>query len=147
VANVGIISCTVLPLLIAWIGQRWLEHQPATFKQIRESIFDTWAIGIIQDTLTHIIGRIPELRSCKALPMEVARMHVPDEKICNWFRLLMDLVQDVACCLVYNVNELGHEEYADRKEKQCVVPSHVQGEVYYEEIHSQGKAYGNNNKK
>jgi hypothetical protein len=77
--------------LLAWIAQCWREHRPATFTQIREYIFQEWAVEILQDTLTHIIGRMPELRSCKALPMEAARMQVSEEQIYHWFRLLMDL--------------------------------------------------------
>jgi hypothetical protein len=127
-----------VPQLVEWIDQHWYNHQPASFKQTREFIYETWGIQIMPNTLCHIISKIKELRSCLAKPMEDARLHVTEEDVYNWFVRLRDAIEGVPSAFVYNMDEMGHEEYADRKEKKCVVPSHVQGQVFYE-VSRQGK--------
>jgi hypothetical protein len=70
--------------------------------------------------------------------MEEARMHVMDQDIYNYFGRLKEVLENCPAPLAYNMDEMGHEEYADRKEKTVVVPSNVQGQVYYE-VSRQGK--------
>jgi hypothetical protein len=63
--------------------------------------------------------------------MESERMSVPEEEIYNWFVRLREKIDGIPSHFVYNMDEMGHQEYADAKPKTCIVPSHVAEKPYY----------------
>jgi hypothetical protein len=58
------------------------------------------------------------LRSAKAKPMEMERLNVPDDAVHNWFTTLHDGISGTPAHFVYNMDEMGHQEYADAAQIQ-----------------------------
>jgi hypothetical protein len=120
--------------IIRWIEGKWRLHQPATHRELREFIGHQWGVFVLPNTLCHIVAGIDGIRSCTAFPMEVERMNVPDQAVYHWFSKLRDRFRDlnVPAHFVFNMDEMGHQDYADAKEKTCIVPRYVTEKQYYE---------------
>jgi hypothetical protein len=106
--------------IASWIEEKWSAHQPATHRQLRLFVSEKWGISILPNTMSHIVRNIPEIRSCVASPMEAERMNVPDEEISAWFRKLQESIDGVPAHFVFNMDEMGHQDYADAKDKVCI---------------------------
>jgi hypothetical protein len=64
--------------------------------------------------------------------MEERRLQVAHEDVEAYFGRLDEALQDVPAHFVYNMDEMGHQEWADRPEKVCYVPtSHPQAHAYF----------------
>jgi hypothetical protein len=63
------------------------------------------------------------IKTCKAKPMEEARLEVTDDEILQYFRDLYSQVHGVPAHFVMNMDEMGHQPYADAKDAVCFVPS------------------------
>jgi hypothetical protein len=118
--------------LFVWIEQKWKSHQPASYKQVSIWLHEKWCIDLSPNTAWHFIRRMPMRRSAKANPMEMERLNVPDDAVHNWFTTLHDGISGTSAHFVYNMDEMGHQEYADAKPIQCVAPAYVSDTPYYE---------------
>jgi hypothetical protein len=127
-----ILDATQTQELFVWIEQKWKSHQPASYKQVSIWLHEKWCVDLAPNTLWHTIRRIPMLRSAKVKPMEMKRLNVPDDAVHNWFTTLHDGISGTPAHFVYDMDEMGHQEYADAKPIQCVVPAYVFDMPYYE---------------
>lgn len=118
--------------LIEWVETLWNQHQPPTQKQTRLFIAERWRIWIAKTTLQRTIQRIPRIRCCVTTPIEAERLRVSDEDILAWFMQLRESIDGAPPHFVFNMDEMGHQDYADARHKLCVIPSYVTEKAYYE---------------
>jgi hypothetical protein len=85
-----------------------------------------------KNTVYHILARDPRIRSCRGVPMEEKRLEVTPEEIAEYFRRASEALDGVPAHFVFNMDEMGHQEWADKQTRTCFVPSeHVADEVPY----------------
>jgi hypothetical protein len=103
--------------------------------QVSIWMHEKWYIDLAPNTLWHFIRRMPMLRFAKAKTMEMERLNMPDDAVHNGFTILDDSISDPPAHFVYNMDEMGHQEYADAKPIQYVAPAYVADMPYYEVSH------------
>jgi hypothetical protein len=100
---------------------------------------DTFDIAITPNTMAHIIADHPQLECQWATPMDGQRMAVTDEQVIAYLTELHNAVSGVPAHFVFNMDEMGHQEAADAKQKKCVVPSGLGDRMINYAISRQGK--------
>jgi hypothetical protein len=60
--------------------------------------------------------------------MEAMRVAVSSEQIEEFFGEAFRIIQGVPAHFIFNMDEMGHQEWADRQEMVCVVPSFHEGD-------------------
>jgi hypothetical protein len=64
--------------------------------------------------------------------MEEKRLEVTPEEIAEYFQRASEALDGVPAHFVFNMDEMGHQEWADKQTRTCYVPSeHVADEVPY----------------
>jgi hypothetical protein len=99
------------------------RNRPLTVHEVCRIIEERCGKVILPDTISHIMAREKRIRTCKAKPMEEARLEVTDDEIMQYFRELYSKVHGVPAHFVLNMDEMGHQPYADAKDTVCFVPS------------------------
>jgi hypothetical protein len=80
----------------------------------------------------HILSRISVVKSVTAIPMDEKRLDVSIEQIKAPFATLFAQVSGAPAHFVFNIDEMGHQTWADAQNKTCFVPSdHPGDEVFY----------------
>jgi hypothetical protein len=74
----------------------------------------------------HFIHRHPEeLEHAKAYPQEEARMRVTKEIARMHVADLITYVTDIPTELIFNIDEVGSQEWADRKARNVIIPHQI----------------------
>ena len=102
-----------------------------TFELIADFIFLNFDKNICPDTLRHLFYQKmgSYFKTCLGKPMEDKRLE------CNTFELelnintLSSLIEGVPIHFIYNVDEMGHQDYADSHTKFVIVPNDFEGLV------------------
>jgi hypothetical protein len=94
---------------------------------------------MIPDTFYHIIDREPQLKTCCAKPMEDKGLQVTNEDVMNYFGDLCSNISGVPAHFVMNMDEIGHQAFADARETVCFVPTAHQKSVVRYPISRTGK--------
>jgi hypothetical protein len=107
-----------------FICDRFAECEPATFCDISEFLFIHSNISIADDTLCHIVHRLPGLKVIRGIPMETERVETDQQQIQAYFRMLEQILNtdDIPAGMVVNLDESGHCEWVDAHEEKVVVP-------------------------
>jgi hypothetical protein len=63
------------------------------------------------------------LKSCPGIPIETGRLGVTQEQIIEFFREAIETIEGVPAHFVFNMDEMGHQDWADWKKQICIVPS------------------------
>jgi hypothetical protein len=112
--------------LVQFLLTSYTKGEPATIAEAIRFIENQYRINVIPNTLRHALARDGRIKSVTATPMEDTRMAVTIEQIEQHFALLTDLLTGVPSPFVCNMDEMGHQEWADATEKVCYVPSDLQ---------------------
>jgi hypothetical protein len=94
-------------------------------RDIRQAIRDRWNISIDADAIYHVLRRHEGVRMVLGIPMDEKRLSVTDEDIRTYFGSLVAQVSGVPSHFLFNMDEMGHQDWADRSEVTCYVPSDV----------------------
>jgi hypothetical protein len=118
--------------VIAMITKFYRMGRPLCSKEIRQAIRDRWNISIDADTLYHVLHRHEGVRTVPGIPMDEKRLSVTDEDIRIYFGSLVAQVSGVPSHFLFNMDEMGHQDWADRSEVTCYVPADViDDRIYY----------------
>jgi hypothetical protein len=109
--------------IVVEILDRYHKNRPMTVWEICRMIYDRWGIEMIPDTLYHIMERDARVKTCRAQPMEDARLQVTPEDIITYFGSLYSAVSGVPAHFVMNMDEMGHQPFADARDILCFVPT------------------------
>jgi hypothetical protein len=99
------------------------RNRPLTVSQVCRIISERWSKDMLTDTVYRILARDDRIKTCQAKPIEEARLAVTDEEILTYFRDLYSYVHGVPAHFVANMDEMGHQPFADAKDLLCFVPS------------------------
>jgi hypothetical protein len=72
--------------------------------------------------LRHILSKIPDFHTCKGIPTEETRTQVSAIEIENWFLLLQGKCQNIPAHFLFNMDEMGHQSWADAHSHIVYVP-------------------------
>lgn len=115
------------------------ERCPMTVFQVCEMIRERWGKEMIPDTFYKIAKKDPRIRSCTAIAMENVRLAVSQEDIDNHFEYLRDTIDHVPAHFVFNMDEMGHQPWADALAITCFVPAEYPDQTVHYPVSRQGK--------
>jgi hypothetical protein len=105
------------------ISEAFLRKNPATIKSLIAALSAKFGIDILPNTLSHILLRDSEIKSCRGVPMDEERVKVKKQTIADYFQLLFHYLEGIPAAFITNMDEVGHSERADAQEKVVYVPS------------------------
>jgi hypothetical protein len=85
-------------------------------------------VDAIKQTIHNFLKRDLRVKSCRGIPMEDKRVEVTQEQILQFFTEAIERIEGVPSHFVFNMDEMGHAEWADRTEKVCMGPSTHEGD-------------------
>jgi uncharacterized protein YoaH (UPF0181 family) len=132
VKNAGMQAPNGRPPILSHAQQDQLFHAIAevnangsssTLADITSSVQPNFQVNIDKETLSDMIGRDPRLNTYPVISMDAKRVAITPEQIqnlvCEGFRI----TEGVSTHFVFNLEEMGNQESADRKNATCRVPS------------------------
>jgi hypothetical protein len=102
------------------------QRKPLTLTDIRSFAIGRFARPVNSDTLRHILHRDPRLKTCTAHPIDERRLQVTDDQIQEYFANLLAAVSGAPAHFVFNMDEMGHQAWADAHDVICFVPRDVE---------------------
>jgi hypothetical protein len=119
--------------LIAYITDCFQRGAPLSPRQIRSHVQETFEKHVSSSWTWRLVKRHPAvLQRAIAYPQEDRRMNVTKEIARRHIRNLQQYVQDTPTELILNVDEVGSQEWADRKKREVIIPHQVRlGRVEY----------------
>jgi hypothetical protein len=128
----GLIAQTRLTELVRKIEEGYQSRRPWTMVEIMIFLQSQAKEPLDKNTVYHIIAREPRIKSCRGVPMEEKRLEVSPEQIAEYFERASQAIDAIPAHFVFNMDEMGHQEWADKKVRQCFVPSyHEADQVAY----------------
>jgi hypothetical protein len=125
--------------LVFMIHVSYQKQKPLRLHEVAELVELNWHIEVNANTLHHILRRDLRIRPCKGLPMEALRMQVTPQEISDYFGVLMRTVNGMPSHFVFNMDEMGHETWADSGASVCYVPSSDPRDVVYYPVPRNGR--------
>lgn len=91
----------------------------------------TFGKSILPDTLRNLLRTKTneEFKTCVVVPLDQDRYFATLEDIEENLKLLKEEVEDVPSNFIFNVDEVGHSEYADSYQKIVIVPKACQSKT------------------
>jgi hypothetical protein len=128
----SILSVSELEDLINKIINSYTINLPWTMHDIVHHITEQYGKTLEVNTIRHVLNRDSQIKTCRGIPMEEKRLQVSQQDIETYFTCLDEIIEGVPAHFIYNMDEMGHQEWADRQEKVCYVPkSHPHEHVYF----------------
>jgi hypothetical protein len=117
--------------LIRTISEAYQMRRPMSIGEIRYYIETRFQKSIERNTLWHMLCRDTRIKSSRGVPTEKPRLDVPIEAILTFFQQAIQITKGVPAHFVFNMDEMGYQDWAGRTEKACFVPSsHLDKHVY-----------------
>jgi hypothetical protein len=125
--------------LVEAILASYASKEPMRIQHIKRVIEVAFQKQICSNTLHHILANDDRIRSFPGLPMESNRMEVTTEQITNYFCHLFNTISGAPSHFVFNMDEMGHQDWADAKETVCYGPANSTEERLYYPVPRSGK--------
>jgi hypothetical protein len=109
--------------IVSYVLLRNEARRPPSYSDIQIHILDTFDVSIAGDTLRNLIRRTDRLRVVDGKPVEEERVECDTTQIDAYYRNLEHILKDFPASLVINLDESGHQEWADRHIGKVVVAS------------------------
>jgi hypothetical protein len=106
-----------------FVLENFESGHPAGTNDVLDFLASVFALHINADTLRKRIRGDHELRMVEAHPMERQRVECDPGEILQYARRLATSVNGTPAAFVFNLDESGFQEWADRRESKVVVPS------------------------
>jgi hypothetical protein len=107
------------------IAEAYRNGIPFTLAKTSAHVQLNFRILMEKGTLSHIIERDRRVRTCLGIPMDAKRVAVTLEQVQNVFCEGLRIVERI---LSQKMDEIGRQEWADRKNAVCIVPTSHEGE-------------------
>jgi hypothetical protein len=101
--------------LVSRIDERYANYHPMTIQDIAQNITERYRTTMDANSIRHMLVRDPLDKPCNGLPMEERRLQTTAESIAAHFERLNEVIDGVSAHFVYNMDEMGHQELADRQ--------------------------------
>jgi hypothetical protein len=124
----GILSPERLCAVRRFIVESFRVNRPAMYSQIADWLIQNFGVDMERDTMRKMLKRMNWCKTVKGVPMDANRVDCPRETIDQYFANLKANVNncDVPADMLFNVDEIGFQEWADRMDVTVVVPSWYQ---------------------
>jgi transposase len=133
------LSSNQMQHLIATIIRCHAERKPMRATDIKQYVMSEWGKHISTNTIHHMLARNKEVKSLPAKPMEDKRVMVGIDVISDYFNTLGQKISGTPAAFVFNVDEMGHQVWADAQETVCFVPAWEMAKVIYYPVPRAGK--------
>jgi hypothetical protein len=121
------------------IYEAYEQRHPLSIVEVAKFISAEFGLNILPNTLDHILSRDPAIKSCKAIPMDVKRAEVTVDDIRAHFTHLFTTISSAPDHLMFNMDEMRHQELNDSTEKVCFVPVYYSEDLVYYPVSRTGK--------
>jgi hypothetical protein len=85
------------------------------------------SVAISLDAVWHVMGRCPCLKNLTEVPMKPEQVEMDFSEIEQFYEDLESEVTEIPPVMVFNLDETGHQDWADRKDIRVVVPVSYEG--------------------
>jgi hypothetical protein len=103
--------------------ERFEARNPITYAELLDCLQYHHGIVISADTLRHRMSAINSVKITRGIPMEAERVAVDPAVLTEWYKEQARRVEGVPRQFVFNVDETGCCDYADRREFRVLVPA------------------------
>ena len=112
--------------LLLYIQLRAEARKPCTNQDIRNFILEQFSIDIVPSWINNFIKRHnTKLAHSTAFPQEKGRFSLPRQLALKHISNLKKYVDGLPTELVFNLDEVGHQPWADKKFKKVIVPMYM----------------------
>jgi hypothetical protein len=99
--------------------------QPVTCAGLLYFIHSEYALDISAEALRRGLERDQRIRTCPGRPMETHRVQVTNEAPMEYFLMLPDAIDDIPATFIWNMDEIGHSDWADAHREAVYVPHDI----------------------
>jgi hypothetical protein len=135
----GLLNDEEIEMIVNWVNSRDVRAGYLTPLDILQKLADEARKFLEHDALTQILRRDGRIRLVEAKPMEEDRMNVTDDQIMSYLDELRTTIDGTRAHFLFNMDEVGHQDWADRGEYHCYVAEHVHDEFVYVPVPRTGK--------
>ena len=135
----SLLSNEQMDILIKEIHERVKFYDNTSLNSLRDFIRNNFNLEIDKYVLRSIIERNKKLKIMRGIPMEKSRLSIGKDIIEKYFSEAEKLINDTPDSLIFNIDEVGYQEWADRKNMKMVVPENFEGKEYYFKINRNQK--------
>jgi hypothetical protein len=111
---------------VAEVKTRYSSGSPFTPSTFVRWVREITGIVVTEGYVTSFLERqFGEIQKGLASPLEAKRYTVEQEYVDAYVHELFDLVQNMPCCLLFNADESGIDDFVDAKKKHVLAPASV----------------------
>jgi hypothetical protein len=125
--------------LVRYISEAYQIHRPLILAQVRDYIEEVFHLSLDKTTVFHVLRQEVRLKSCHAILMEEERVDLTAEQIAESFASLIPAIDGVPAHFVLNMDEMDHQNWADRQVQTCYVPATVEEQQVHMPVCHAGK--------
>jgi hypothetical protein len=105
------------------ISHAYATRVPWTIADVNAYIEEHFRVHLAKQTIHELLKLDARVKSCRRVPMEDGRTEVTFKEISDVFRRVIEIIDGVGSHFVFSMDETGHQDWADRAEQVCAVPS------------------------
>lgn len=111
-----------------WITQKAEVHEQPTIRDILEYVEMTFQIPVTKGWFQKfLLLRNGEFIKTKSSPQEESRLLITQEECEEYLKILQNHVQNTCSELLFNIDEVGTNPWADRYSKSVIIPAAMEG--------------------
>jgi hypothetical protein len=111
-----ILTCEEHNDLISFIAAADANKHALMMHDIVHHITERYGEAVDANSIRHMFSRDPGAESCRSVPMEEKCLRLTAEDITADFARRTAAIEGAPANFVYNMDELGHQEWTDRQE-------------------------------
>jgi hypothetical protein len=112
---------------------------PWTIADVNAYVEEHFRVHLTKQTIHELLKRDARVKSCRGISMEDRRTKMMPEVISEFFRRAIETIDGVPSHFVFNMDEMGHQDWADRAEQVCVISSTHESDHVYLPVSRAGK--------
>jgi hypothetical protein len=102
--------------LISFVAEAYANNHALMMHHIVHYLTERCGKAMDASSVRHMHDRDPRAKSCTSLPTEEKCLQVTAENITAYFACLTEATEGVPADFVYDMDEMGDQECADRQE-------------------------------
>jgi hypothetical protein len=116
-----------MQFLEMFVRDRFSQRAPVTYSELLHELELEFGVVLLEDTMRHIVRRIPGCKTVKGVPQEASRVTYDVQEVENYYEMLESMITGAPGAIVSNVDEVGFESWVDAKRMAVVVPADYVG--------------------
>ncbi|OHT03716.1 hypothetical protein TRFO_06542 [Tritrichomonas foetus] len=115
---------------VIWlVNELQRNNNPETFEDIRDHLLRRFNVLIPTANLRHYISYSKEFKSINGVPKEYCRVFYKEDEVDAFFNELEEIIAvgQIPGEKVFNIDEVGHQEFVDAHVRRVVVSSNFTG--------------------